>query len=62
MLFVLQESLRNDVVCNDYDPDALPANGPPHCATPFTNAAVPKRFPFNQLRANASTVPAVEYW
>lgn len=55
VLFVLQESLRRDVVCNDYDPDAAPEGEPPHCATPFSNAAVPKRHAFNQLRANAST-------
>jgi glucan phosphoethanolaminetransferase (alkaline phosphatase superfamily) len=55
VLFVLQESLRGDVVCNAYEPDATPVGEPPRCATPFSNAAVPKRYPFDQLRANAST-------
>jgi glucan phosphoethanolaminetransferase (alkaline phosphatase superfamily) len=55
VLFVLQESLRGDVVCNEYDPDATPRGEPPRCATPFSNAAVPQRFPLQQLRANAST-------
>lgn len=55
VLFVLQESLRSDVVCNAFDSDATPLGEPPHCATPFSNAAVPLRYPFNQLRANAST-------
>lgn len=55
VLFVLQESLRGDVVCNAYEADATPAGEPPRCATPFSNAAVPKRLSFDQLRANAST-------
>lgn len=55
VLFVLQESLRADVVCNGYQPDATPDDGPPLCATPFSNAAVPDRLAFDQLRANAST-------
>ncbi len=55
VLFVLQESLRRDVVCNAYDPEATPKDGPPLCATPFSNGAVPKRHAFDQLRANAST-------
>ncbi|MBM4357673.1 MAG: sulfatase-like hydrolase/transferase [Deltaproteobacteria bacterium] len=55
VLFILQESLRSDVVCNGYEPDALPDDGPPLCATPFSNAAVPRRHAFDQLRANAST-------
>ncbi len=55
VLFILQESLRSDIVCNEYLPDAAPDDGPPLCATPFSNAATPKRLPFNQMRANAST-------
>ncbi|HZO16472.1 MAG TPA: sulfatase-like hydrolase/transferase, partial [Polyangiaceae bacterium] len=48
VLFILQESLRHDVVCIDYDPKS-------DCATPFSNKAAPKRHPFHQLRATAST-------
>jgi membrane-anchored protein YejM (alkaline phosphatase superfamily) len=48
VLFILQESQRHDVVCSAYDPKA-------ECATPFSNAALPHRLPFHQLRANAST-------
>jgi glucan phosphoethanolaminetransferase (alkaline phosphatase superfamily) len=48
VLFVLQESLRYDVVCNAYDPKA-------DCATPFSNRAVPERYPLDQMRANAAT-------
>ena len=54
VLFILQESLRYDVCCNEYIPDAHSTN-PPKCATPFSNDEAPDRFPFNQLRANAST-------
>ena len=49
VLFILQESLRADVVCSEYEPD------PKDCATPSSNRAVPGRYPLNQLRANAST-------
>ena len=49
VLFILQESLRADVVCNEYEPN------PKTCATPFSNRAVPHRYPLQQLRANAST-------
>ncbi len=48
VLFILQESLRYDVCCNRYDPKAK-------CATPFSSNATPKRYPLDQLRANAST-------
>jgi glucan phosphoethanolaminetransferase (alkaline phosphatase superfamily) len=55
VLFILQESLRADIVCNDYEPHATPPDGPPLCATPFSNALTPERFALNQMRANAST-------
>jgi glucan phosphoethanolaminetransferase (alkaline phosphatase superfamily) len=55
VLFILEESIRADVTCNHYVPDAMPADGPPLCATPFSNAAAPKRYAFDQMRANAST-------
>jgi glucan phosphoethanolaminetransferase (alkaline phosphatase superfamily) len=48
VLFVLQESLRSDVVCVEYDPAA-------RCTTPFSNAAVPDRHPLKQMRASAAT-------
>jgi glucan phosphoethanolaminetransferase (alkaline phosphatase superfamily) len=54
VLFILQESLRHDVSCNRYVPDA-DVTVPPPCATPFSNRAAPNRLPFEQLRATAST-------
>jgi hypothetical protein len=54
VLFILQESLRGDISCTEYTPDALAAS-PPKCATPFSNAAAPFRYPLRQMRANAST-------
>jgi glucan phosphoethanolaminetransferase (alkaline phosphatase superfamily) len=54
VLFILQESLRGDICCNEYVPD-VHATDPPKCATPFSNDAAPNRFAFNQMRANAST-------
>ncbi len=54
VLFILQESLRQDVCCNAHVPDAR-SDSPPKCATPFSNDAAPNRFAFEQMRANAST-------
>ena len=54
VLFILQESLRHDVCCNRYDPEARD-HDPPRCATPFSNDAAPNRYAFEQMRANAST-------
>lgn len=50
VLFILQESVRADVSCNEHraEPD-------PDCATPFSDRAAPHRLPLLQLRANAST-------
>lgn len=48
VVLILQESERADVVCVDYDP-ACPL------ATPFSNAAVPRRMPLHQMRAHDST-------
>jgi glucan phosphoethanolaminetransferase (alkaline phosphatase superfamily) len=50
VLFVLQESLRYDISCNEYQPD--PGLD---CATPFSNRALPNRHAFSQMRANAAT-------
>lgn len=48
VLFILHESQRADVTCIAYDP---------HCAlaTPATNALLPDRHPFLQMRAAASS-------
>ncbi len=54
VLFILQESLRQDVCCNAYVEDVR-GESPPKCATPFSNDAAPNRFAFEQMRANAST-------
>ena len=54
VIFILQESLRGDITCNEYVPDAR-ATDPPRCATPFSNDAAPQRHAFTQMRANAST-------
>jgi Sulfatase len=54
VLFLLQESLRHDITCNRHVPNATKQDPPP-CATPFSNDATPRRFPLEQLRANAST-------
>lgn len=48
VLLILQESQRADVTCIEYDPDCP-------LATPFSNAASPRRLPLLQLRANDST-------
>ena len=48
VIMILQESQRADVTCIDYEPDCP-------LATPFSNDAVPNRYPLRQLRANAST-------
>lgn len=48
VVLILQESQRGDVVCIDPDERC-------DLATPFTNAVVPNRHPFMQLRSNAST-------
>lgn len=48
VILILQESLRADVTCVEYDPACTEAN-------PFSNAAAPDRLPLLQLRANAST-------
>jgi len=54
VLFLLQESLRKDICCNEYVADAH-GEATPKCATPFSNDAAPERFALNQMRANAST-------
>jgi glucan phosphoethanolaminetransferase (alkaline phosphatase superfamily) len=51
VLFILQESLRYDVCCND--PEA--AVKEKECATPFSHAVTPDRISLHQTRANAST-------
>jgi glucan phosphoethanolaminetransferase (alkaline phosphatase superfamily) len=48
VLFVLQESLRGDEACSEYDPKA-------RCANMASNRVLPKRYPLLQLRANAAT-------
>ncbi|MCC6553646.1 MAG: sulfatase-like hydrolase/transferase [Polyangiaceae bacterium] len=48
VLLILQESQRADVTCVEYDP-ACPL------ATPFSNAAAPRRMPLHQMRAHDST-------
>ncbi len=48
VLFVLQESQRVDVTCLAYDPNC-------RLSTPASNAAVPKRMPLLQMRANDSS-------
>jgi glucan phosphoethanolaminetransferase (alkaline phosphatase superfamily) len=68
VLFVLQESVRDDISCNEVgtEPDAA-------CATPFSARAMPERMPLMQMRANASTtaiaisdlwsaVPSTDSW
>ena len=67
VLFVLQESERFDIACNELgEPD-------PNCATPFSSRAMPDRLPLLQERANCSTtaisisdlwsgVPSTEGW
>ena len=47
VLMVVTESVRSDAVCVEYDPDCK--------LTPFTNAALPDRFPLLEMRATAST-------
>jgi len=48
VLLVLQESLRADVTCVEYDPEG-------DCATPFSNEAVPNRIPLHEMHAHDST-------
>lgn len=57
VLFILQESLRADVSCNEYDPAC-------EAATRFTNVLLPDRYPLLQMRANASTtaISIVALW
>jgi len=61
VLLILQESLRYDITCNAYDPDAIPARAvqrgesTPSCATPFSNQAAPQRMPLDQMRAGSAT-------
>ncbi len=57
VLLLVQESLRADVVCADYDPACELANRD-------SNAAAPGRFGFTQLRAVASStaVSATTLW
>jgi glucan phosphoethanolaminetransferase (alkaline phosphatase superfamily) len=47
VLFILTESVRSDAVCSE------PGTDCPN--TPFTQRALPERFPFLQLRSNSST-------
>lgn len=47
VVLILQESVRADVVCIEYDPSCALATKP-------TNDAAPYRFPFLEARANAS--------
>ncbi len=47
VVLILQESVRADVVCIEYDPSCKLATTP-------TNDAVPKRIPFLEARANGS--------
>ncbi len=47
VLLILQESQRADVTCSSYDPACA-------LATPLSNALLPSRFAFENLRANAS--------
>jgi glucan phosphoethanolaminetransferase (alkaline phosphatase superfamily) len=48
VVLLLQESLRADVCCEEYDPNC-------DQATPFSNKAAPQRMPLLQMRSNAST-------
>ena len=48
VLFVLQESLRGDEACSEYDPE-------PQCANMASNRLLPNRYPLLQLRSNAAT-------
>jgi glucan phosphoethanolaminetransferase (alkaline phosphatase superfamily) len=54
VVLIMQESLRFDVSCNEHVPEP-PTGEPPTCATPFSNRAAPKRYPFNQMRGNSAT-------
>ena len=47
-MLILQESLRADVTCVEYDPEC-------DRATPFSNRAAPDRMPLLQMRAHDST-------
>ncbi|MBK8254822.1 MAG: sulfatase-like hydrolase/transferase [Polyangiaceae bacterium] len=48
VVLLLQESMRADVTCVEYDPDCA-------LATPFSNKVVPDRYPFVEMRAHDST-------
>ncbi|MBM4361172.1 MAG: sulfatase-like hydrolase/transferase, partial [Deltaproteobacteria bacterium] len=47
VVLVILESVRADAVCSEYDPDCR--------RTPYSNGAVPDRFPLLQMRSMAST-------
>ena len=48
VVLLLEESLRADVCCEEYDPNCPLAN-------PHSNSAAPDRMPLLQMRSNAST-------
>ncbi|MEZ4308154.1 MAG: sulfatase-like hydrolase/transferase [Polyangiaceae bacterium] len=48
VVLLLQESMRADVTCTEYDPDC-------DLATPFSNKAAPDRLPLLEMRAHDST-------
>ncbi|MCA9622425.1 MAG: sulfatase-like hydrolase/transferase [Myxococcales bacterium] len=57
---LLPQLLKSSIASQSQGPSenkslTLTAQHPPPCATPFTNEAAPHRYPFEQMRANAST-------
>jgi arylsulfatase A-like enzyme len=47
ILFVILESVRADAVCIEHNPDCR--------RTPYSNGLTPRRFPFTQMRSQASS-------